>query len=123
MNKKCCNCKNLLKSQSVTINNNRLVIKLPTQRVCNNQKFCFVVVQAIPVSATPLPVVIEVGDVGYNYLNHNDNFVYSDQLKTQRLYMANAKTDTTIFKNIMCNLLQTNVIIECNEVPTPTPTV
>ena len=79
------------------------------------------IAQEIPETA-PIPVVIEVGDVGYSFLNCNENFIYSDQLRTGRVYIASAKPDTTIFKNIGRNLYCTSAVIKCNEIPTPTPT-
>lgn len=121
-NKKCPYYANVIQSESITVSNRRVVIKLPTERVCNNKRFIFKIVQEIPETA-PTPVVIEVGDVGYSFLNYNENFIYSDQLRTGRVYIASAKPDTTIFKNIGRNLCCTSAVIKCNEIPTPTPQV
>ena len=99
-----------------------MIIKLPTERVCNNKKFAFKIVQEIP-NIAPTPVVIEVGDVGYLFINHNENFIYSDQLRAGRVYIASAKPDTTIFKNLGRNLCCTSNVIKCNEVSTPVPQV
>lgn len=120
--KKCPYYVNIIQSESITILGGRMIIKLPTERVCNNKRFIFRLIQDIP-KTSPIPVMIEIGDVGYMFLNHNDNFVYSDQLRTGRIYVGCTKPDTTIFKNLGRNLCCTSEVIKCNEVPTPiTPT-
>ena len=117
-NKRC----SIIQSESIQATSGRLIIKLPTERVCNNKRFAFKIVQEIP-NIAPTPVVIEVGDVGYLFINHNENFIYSDQLRAGRVYIASAKPDTTIFKNLGRNLCCTSNVIKCNEVSTPVPQV
>lgn len=119
-NKKCPYYSNIIQSESITISGGRMIIKLPTERVCNNKRFIFKTAQEIPETA-PIPVMIEIGDVGYLFINHNENFIYSDQLRTEKIYVGCTKPDTTIFKNLEKNLCCTSAVIKCNEVPTPTP--
>lgn len=117
-NKKCPYYENVIQSLSITVSNGRMIIKLPTERVCNNKRFIFKIVQELP-ETTSIPVMVEIGDVGYMFVNYNDNFIYSDQLRTGKIYIGCTKPDTTIFKNLGKNLCCTSTVIKCNEVPTP----
>lgn len=56
-------CKRLVISQSVTFDGTNLVINIPENSYANNEKYCIVVAQNIPVATTiNAPVVITIGD-------------------------------------------------------------
>lgn len=56
-------CDKLIISQSVTFSGGTLVINLPAGSYNNGQKYCIVIAQAIPNSATiGAPVVVTIGD-------------------------------------------------------------
>lgn len=56
-------CDRLILSQSVTFTGGNLVINLPAGSYNNGQKYCIVIAQAIPDTATiNAPVVVTIGD-------------------------------------------------------------
>lgn len=56
-------CKRLVISQSITFANGNLVINLPTGNYYNDEKYCIIIAQNIPTTATiTAPVVITIGD-------------------------------------------------------------
>ncbi len=56
-------CKNLVFSQAVTFAGGTLTVNLPAGSYANGCKYCIVIAQAIPTTATiAAPVVITIGD-------------------------------------------------------------
>lgn len=112
-NNKCCGCSKLLFAGTVTASTTAVTITLPAQSICNDEKLCFIVTTTIPVASPPLPVIISVGTSQYKMINQSGNFVYSDQLKSRRIYCVSLKTDSLLAKNIRCNLCPTSKDFPC----------
>lgn len=112
-NRNCCGCKELIYTGTVASTASNVTITLPSQSVCNNECLCFVVTTSIPVTTNPLPVQIIVGTTTYNMINNCSNAVYSDQIKSRKVYCVSLKTDTLLAKNMKCNLCPTSVDIPC----------
>lgn len=113
-NNNCCACDNLIYTGTVTASGTAVNITLPAQAICNNEKLCFVITTSIPVVTTPLPVTITVGATTvFKMVNQCGNFVYSDQLKSRKVYCVSMKTDSLLAKNLKCNLCPTSVDLPC----------
>lgn len=122
-----CNCdcnSGILFTSTVAITGGNLVVTLPAQAVCNNKCVSFVITTAIPSAVPPVPVVIAVGTTQYKMINHCANAVYSDQLRSRRVYSVRLKTDTLLATNQKKNLLCTVADIPCIPATTaPAPSV
>lgn len=112
-NNRCCECNKLLYTGTVTSSPTAVTITLPAQSICNNEKLCFVVTTNIPVATAPLPIIISVGTSQYKMINQSGNYVYSDQLKSRRVYCISMKTDSLLAKNLRCNLWYTRELKTC----------
>lgn len=112
-NNRCCECNKLLYTGTVTSSTTAVTITLPAQSICNNEKLCFVITTSIPVATTPLPIIISVGTSQYKMINQSGNYVYSDQLKSRRVYCVSMKTDSLLAKNLRCNLCPTTKDFPC----------
>lgn len=98
-NTNCRICSNIVVSTNVAISGSEMVITIPAATYTNNEKLCILVAQAIPASATPLPVVIQVTGASATTpfrttCGHN---IYSDQLRTRTIYPSYAATDSQTF--------------------------
>lgn len=86
----CSCCNRLVKSTSVAANGTtNIVVTIPATTYQNGERICLCITQAIPTTTTPLPVVIQFeGATGTSYplINRCGNPVFSDQLRTRRLY-------------------------------------
>lgn len=61
-------CKHLVISQAVTVSNGDVLINLPAGTYNNGEKYCIVVAQSIPTTATiASPVVVTVGEGTQQY--------------------------------------------------------
>lgn len=112
-NGNCCGCKDLIYTGTVASTSSNVTITLPSQSMCNNECLCFVITANIPATTSPLPVQIIVGNTTYNMINKCSNYVYSDQIKSRKVYCVALKTDTLLAKNMKCNLCPTSVDIPC----------
>lgn len=106
-----CKCQSVLASTGVTNNTTNITITLPAISVNNNQEVCFTINQTIPSVTTPIPVYLSINSVTYEWINHCSNYVYSDQITTNRTYVVRLKTDSLLAKNMKCNLLRTQAVI------------
>lgn len=121
-NNQCNCCNNLLYTSSITSTPTAVSINFPEQSVCNNDKICFVITTTIPVSATPLPVSLAFGGTVFKLVNQYSNYVYSDQLRSRKVYCVSLKTDSLLAKNLKCNLCPTAFDLPCLPA-TPAPAV
>lgn len=88
-------CKNLVISQGVSFSNNTLVINLPTGVYEDNRKYCIVVAQNIPDTATvTAPVVVTIGteETTYPLLNSDYTPVYACSINKRTRYSTNVHT-------------------------------
>jgi hypothetical protein len=92
-------CDKLIISDDVTFVGGNLVIDLPAAAYNNNQKYCIVVAQTIPATATiTAPVVITIGGdttVTYPLIDCECNQVTACAINTRTRYSTCVKTDTT----------------------------
>ena len=112
-NRNCNCCNNLIYTGTVSNTGTALQITLPDQQVNNNQKVCFVITTALPAIQSPLPAQLVIGKTTYKMINRCENFVYSDQIKSRRVYEVSLKTDSLLAKNVRCNLCPTSKMIPC----------
>lgn len=89
-------CERLVISQSVSFANNTLIINIPQMAYNNNEKYCIVVAQNIPDTATiTAPVVITIGenaDTTYPVLNCDCTTVYACSINRRTRYSMKVKT-------------------------------
>lgn len=114
-NRRCNICNNLVAVTKIEIVGGNLVLTIPEGTYENHKQVCLMITQNIPVSDTILPIVIKIGEDTRTFylLNKNGNFVYSDQIKSRRLYGTSFKTDTRVFKyNGHYNLPCTQFVFE-----------
>lgn len=107
ISKGCNVCNHLIPITSATITGGKLVLNIPTGTYQNNQRVCLLISQALPVSNTPIPVVITTGTSTIQYLliDKCGNNIYSDQIRSRRIYCTSFKSDTKLFKYIGCSPL------------------
>lgn len=89
-------CERLVISQSVTFEDNTLIINIPQMAYNNCEKYCIVVAQNIPDDTTiTAPVVITIGDdteTTYPLLNCDCTTVYACSINRRTRYSVRVKT-------------------------------
>ena len=91
-------CDRLIISSAVTFANGTLTINLPDGNYADREKYCIVVAQAIPATATiTAPVVVTIGDdtTTYPLLNSDCSTVYACSINTRTRYTVCVFTDIT----------------------------
>ena len=91
--------------QTVTFEDDTLVINLPVGGYNNNCKYCIVIAQAIPEETTiNAPVVFTIGDgtTTFPFLNKDCTPILASQIRTRKLYPAKVATNvaTGVFKYV-----------------------
>ena len=118
-------CDKLVISDNVTFVGGNLVIDLPAAAYNNNQKYCIVVAQTIPVTTTiTAPVVITIGGdttVTYPLVDCECNQVTACAINTRTRYSTCVKTDTTsgtfkLLGKLPCSRCADNLL----SIPAPT---
>ena len=96
---RCNRCRRLVTVTSATITDERLVLEIPSQSLSNNEKICLLIAITLPVSPTPIPVVITdgVSATQLPLVSKCGNFIYSDQIRTRSIYPLSFKSDTEQF--------------------------
>lgn len=98
MSNVCRLCKRLVFSQAVTFADGTLTINIPAGAYNNGEKYCLVIVQAIPAAATiTAPVVITIGEGTEEYplVNRCCAQVTACGIRTRTRYATVVATDTT----------------------------
>lgn len=100
---RCCNCRNRTLSTAIAATATELVITIPANTYYNHNKLCLVLAQAIPeITGLPLPVVIQIGTdtTTYPLRDGCGNNIYSDQLRSRRIYqlIVNTESQTFVFR-------------------------
>ena len=102
--KNCKLCNNLVLSTAVNFGDGTVLVQLPdTVIYLNDKKYCIVIAQAIPESATiTAPVVFTVGTNQYPFLNKDCTPVTVSQITTRRIYptKVNTSIDSGVFKYV-----------------------
>lgn len=91
-------CDRLVISQSVTFTGGNLVINIPAGSYNNGQKYCIVVAQAIPDTATinaPVVITIGAGAVLYPLTNRCCSQLTASAIRTRTRYSTVVSTTTT----------------------------
>ncbi len=104
-------CRNFILSQTVTFDGTNLVVDLPAGNYGDNCKYCIVIAQAIPETATiNAPVVFTIGGdatTTYPFVNKCCEPILVTQIRTRTIYPTKVSTSiaTGVFKYIGdCNL-------------------
>lgn len=92
-------CKRLVVSDSVTYSNSQLLIDIPSATYGNGCKYCLIIVDAIPTTATvAAPVYITIGGVTtttYPLLNCNGVQLTASDISTRMRYGVVVRTSTS----------------------------
>lgn len=103
-------CRNLVISQAVTVitidGTDTLVIDLPTRAYNDNCKYCIIIAQTIPTTATiNMPVAFSIGGdttIVYPFVRCNCVQVTACQIRTRTRYSTIVETNATsgVFKSL-----------------------
>lgn len=91
-------CRRLIISQSVTFADGVLTINIPDGTYSNGEKYCIVIAQTIPETATinaPVVITIGTGTQQYPLTNCNCSQVTACALRTRRRYSTVVSTSAT----------------------------
>lgn len=91
-------CNRLIISENVTFNGTSVVINLPAGSYNNGEKYCIVVAQTIPVTATinaPVVITIGAGTVQYPLTNRRCAQVTACGIRTRTKYSVIVSTSAT----------------------------
>lgn len=96
----CGGCCHFVKSNSVTLVGDVLVINIPEATYSNREKVCICIAQAIPTGVTSAnTVAVTIGTDTTQYPLHNRcfNFVHGDQIRARKVYHTYVVTDVPGF--------------------------
>lgn len=94
----CTLCNNIIISQSVTFTDGNVVINIPAGSYYNNCKYCIVIAQAIPATATiyaPVVVTIGEGTEQYPLTRKNCAAITVCGIRTRTRYSCCMRTSAT----------------------------
>lgn len=105
----CGGCIHFVKTNSVTLVDNVLVLNIPQATYSNKEKVCICIAQSIPdiTSADTVAITIGAGTTQYVLRNRIGNNVHADQIRSRRVYHTNIATDTGVFTVSSCELCNT----------------
>lgn len=110
-----CNCcKNFVKTTSVTVSGNTLVLAIPQATYNDGDKVCVCIAQAIPTYAgTVNEVAIQIGSASttYNILTEDAEYVNPNNIRARRVYHLRAAATSQLFrvcKKELCGCTYTN---------------
>jgi hypothetical protein len=127
-NTSCNICNRLVFSNSITVANGELVINLPLNTYSDGQKFCLVLIQNIPDTATiNMPVVVTIGTetTTYPVTNCNCSQVTACSLRTRTRYPMRVITSAIsatfrILRNLSCAPVNKLASVPVPSTPAPT---
>lgn len=96
----CGGCCHFVKSNSVTLVGDVLVINIPENTYSNHEKVCICIAQAIPegvTSANTVAVTIGAAATQYPLLTKCINFVHAGQIRCRKVYHTYVTTDVAAF--------------------------
>lgn len=80
-------CENINRVSTITTSTTEMVLGFtPALGAVNEQRFSFVICTAIPGTAAPVPVQLTLNGVAVPLWNRFGNPVYSNELKTRKVY-------------------------------------
>lgn len=126
-------CERLIISDSVTFENNTLIINIPQGNYCNDEKYCIVVAQSIPDTTTiTAPVVITIGTdttTTYPLVYCDCTNVYACSINSRTRYSVKVHTDIgggvfSLLKKLPCSRCtnQPSSLPVAAPAPAPAPT-
>ena len=122
-------CNKLILSTAINYDatTNTVIVDLPQGSYNNCERYCIVLVQSIPTSATiNAQVVFSIGGgaTQYPFVNCDCTPVYASQIRTRRIYSTRVNTavGTGVFKYIGRCCLPNNTITTINSIPVQTTT-
>lgn len=103
-NCRCTTCSRFVKTTSVSVSNDVLILVIPDNNYVNHQMVCVGVSQDIPTISTPIRVAIGLGSESnlVSIITENGNYLYSDQLSLCRPLRLQVATDTKLFVKRGC---------------------
>lgn len=110
---KCGSCSHFVKTNSVSVVGQVLVLNIPLQAgklLSNHEKVCICVAENIPTTITSaMAVAITIGSDATQYplRTRCGNDVHADQIKSRRVYHTYVATDTASFVVDKCELCHT----------------
>lgn len=121
-------CDRLILSTAINYDSteNQVIVALPDNCYGNCEKYCIVLAQSIPTSATiNAQVVFTIGNnaTRYPFLNKDCTPIFASQVRTRRIYKTRVNTaiETGVFKYIGDCCLPSNALSVINSLPTTTP--
>lgn len=106
----CGGCCHFVKTVSVTLVGDVLVLNIPQKTYSNGEKVCICVAQNIPdtvTSANTVAVTIGTDATQYPLRTKCGNNVHADQLRGRKVYHTFVATDTASFMVNACELCRT----------------
>lgn len=106
----CGGCTHFVKTVSVTVSGNVLILNIPQKTYSNHEKVCICVAQNIPTnitSAMTVVITIGAGTTQYPLRTRCGNNVHADQIRSRKVYHTNVATDTAVFVVNRCELCNT----------------
>lgn len=92
----CGGCEHFVKTNSVTLVDNVLVLNIPQNTYSNKERVCICVAQTLPdvTSVQTVVITIGTGTVQYPLRTKCGNNVHADQIRSRKVYHTNVATDT-----------------------------
>lgn len=106
----CGGCTHFVKTVSVIVSGNVLILNIPQKTYSNHEKVCICVAQNIPTnitSAMTVAITIGTGTTQYPLITRCGNNVHADQVRSRKVYHTNVATDTAVFVVNRCELCNT----------------
>lgn len=105
----CGGCEHFVKTNSVTLVDNVLVLNIPQNTYSNKERVCICVAQTLPdvTSVQTVVITIGTGTVQYPLRTKCGNNVHADQIRSRKVYHTNVATDTGSFVVLPCELCKT----------------
>lgn len=118
-------CDKFILSQSITFTGGNLVVDLPAASYQNCSKYCIVLAQSIPTTATinaPVVFTIGAGTTQYPFVSTNCTPIYASQVRTRRIYSTRVNTavNAGVFKYIGKSCLPSNATTTISSIPVET---
>lgn len=105
----CGGCEHFIKTNSVTLVGDVLVLNIPQNTYSNGEKACICIAQALPVVTSAQTVAVTIGEATTQYplITKCGNNVRADQVRSRKVYHTNVATDTESFIVSKCELCRT----------------
>lgn len=121
-------CSRLILSQEITFADDTLVVNLPANAYGNDERYCIVLAQSLPDTATinaPVVFTIGTGTTTYPFVNRDCTPIYASQVRTRKVYPVRVNTGVNegVFKYIGNQCLPSNSTTVVQSIPVEDTTV